>query len=515
VSQSEEFHRFSGTDNVRENLSRKSVHGAFFIAAGSAGDFVLRLGATAFLARLVIPEYWGLIGMVFAFTTIAESIQDMGLSVATIQSKEITHDQVTNLFWVNVLAGALISLVISALSPAISAFYKDPRLIPISIAISTNFFLTGLGVQHQALLVRQMKLPQIAIINVGATALSNVFAIILAVNHYGYWALAWREPARHVFVVIGMYSFCPWVPGLPKRGTDVGALLWFGIHMTMTHVVSGIVWSLDKILVGKFCGPAALGMYRQGYQLIMSPMDYLYAPIGRVAEPALSALQVDPDRYRRYYKRIVFFLSFISLPLGLFIAVYAREITLFVLGEKWVDAAVILRIFALVACLRPLSTSISLVQITCGRSKAYFYINVMRSVVLVLLMLVGLQWGAVGVAAAFLAEMLLTLWPTLHYSFRNTPVAMSSFLTAIVRPLMASLGMTLALVLLRPVLPVHVAFVALVLGGAIAAAVYLGVWIVLPGGTHELRELVSDLRAELRKRARPSTTPAVVTDSVL
>jgi O-antigen/teichoic acid export membrane protein len=505
VSQSEKFKRFAGTESVRENLSRKSVHGAFFTAAGSATDFVLRLGSTAVLARLVIPEYWGLIGMVLAFTAIAEQIKDLGLSIATVQRKEITHDQVTNLFWVNVSAGALIALVICGLSPAVSAFYGDPRLTLITIAMASNFLLGGLTVQHEALLLRQMKLPQIAVLNVSATALSTVLAVVLAMNHYGYWALICRDLARHVLLVVGLCTLCPWVPGLPKRGTDVRGLLGFGAHMTLTHLVSAVIWNLDRILIGKFCGPVALGMYRQGYQLIMAPMDYLYAPIGRVAEPALSALQADPDRYRRYYKRIVFFLSFVTLPLGLFVAVYAREITLVLLGERWTDAAVFLRIFALVACIRPELASTGLVQVTCGRSKAYFIINLIRSAVLVLLMLVGVHWGAEGIAAAFAVEIMLMIVPALHYSFKHTPVSVSTFLVTMVRPLVASLAMAIALISLRALLHIASPLSSLALGGAIAAGAYLCVWMVVPGGTGELRELLSSLEAGLRQRARASS----------
>src|ERR1700740_678011 len=112
MSQSERFERFAETERVREDLRAKTLHGAFFTAAGSGGDFVLRLASTAVLARLVIPEHWGIVGMVTAITAIAEQFRDLGLSAATLQSKEISHQQITNLFWVNALAGVLFTLVI-------------------------------------------------------------------------------------------------------------------------------------------------------------------------------------------------------------------------------------------------------------------------------------------------------------------------------------------------------------------------------------------------------------------
>jgi O-antigen/teichoic acid export membrane protein len=314
MSRSERFNSLARTESVRENLKTKSVHGAFFTAAGSGIDFLLRLASTAVLARMVIPEHWGLVGMVTAITAIAEQFRDLGLSAATLQSKEISHKQVTNLFWVNVVAGALFTLVMSAAAPAVSAFYGDPRLTLITVAISTNFFWAGLLVQHQALLMRQMKLPQIAIINITANALSGVLAVVLAMNHYGYWALAWREMARIIFTAAGTWALCPWMPSLPGRGAEIGNLLRFGRDITLTHILDAIVSNVDKLLIGKFSGPVPLGMYRQGYWLIMAPVTYLCAPVQRVAQPALSALQADPGRYRRYYERVVFLVSLPTLP---------------------------------------------------------------------------------------------------------------------------------------------------------------------------------------------------------
>jgi O-antigen/teichoic acid export membrane protein len=505
MTQSERFNHFAGTESVRQNLRTKSLHGAFSTAAGAGLDFALRLVSTAVLARLVAPEQWGLIGMVTALTAIAEQFRDLGLSAATIQGKNISHEQVTTLFWVNVFAGVLITVVICAASPAISAFYGDPRLTLLTIAIASNFFWGGLSVQHQALLVRQMKLPQKAILNLSANVLSVALAIVLAMNHYGYWALAWREIARSILNCVGVWALCPWVPGLPGRGANAGSLLRFGRDITLTNLLDAVTANLDQLLIGKFCGPTSLGLYRQGCQLILTPVDYLCTPIRSVALPALSALQPEPDRYRRYYERIVFFLSVVTLPLGLFGAIYAREITLLVLGPRWIDAAVFLRIFALAAVIRPALGTSQLVPITSGRSKTYFFIVLMHSVTLILLMFVTVRWGAEGIAMAQLGKSMILALPTLYYSFRHTSASVSGFFLAMAHPLKASLVMVIALILLRTVLPIEAVFTSIVLGGAIAGGSYFCAWMVLPGGKAELIRLLTELGgglnlADLRRK---------------
>lgn len=508
------FERLSGTEGVRANLKAKSIHGALFTAGGAAADFVVRLAGTMFLARLVLPEHWGLVNMVTAITAIAEQFRDLGLSAATVQKKEISHQQVSNLFWVNVLAGLLITLVIGALSPAVSAFYGDSRLTVITIAMASNFFWGGLTVQHHALLVRQMKMPQTAVLSVVANLLGTALAVILAANHFGYWALVWREMARSVLLMVGMFALCPWMPDLPRKGADTRNLLRFGRDITATAFLDAMVANMDQLLIGKFAGAVSLALYRQGYQLIMTPMDYLFMPIRGVAQSGLSAVQADSDRYRRYYDKIVFFVSSATMPLGLFVGIYAREITQFVLGAKWAGAAPFLAIFALAASIRITAGTSGLVLITSGRSKTFLFISVMHSITLILCMLVGIRWGAEGIATAQLVKALLMMMPTLYYSLRGSPVSVSNFLTTVSRPAASTVVMSIALLLLRAALPGFAPFTSVALGGAVAVGCYFCAWMFLPGGKNELKALVGDFATVLKVRRPPLKPDTVITETL-
>src|SRR5438309_9285555 len=137
--------------------------------------------------------------MVTALTSFAELFKDLGLGIATIQRREITHDQVSTLFWINTGVGALIMLLMAGASPLISWFYGDSRLLWVSIAISSTFFFGGLTIQHQALLLRHMQFARLAFIQVFFTALSFAIGIFLAWQGFDYWALVWKEVSRAIF----------------------------------------------------------------------------------------------------------------------------------------------------------------------------------------------------------------------------------------------------------------------------------------------------------------------------
>jgi PST family polysaccharide transporter len=155
--------------------------------------------------------------MVTAVTSIAERFKDLGLSDATIQQKEITHEQVSTLFWVNAGVGVAMMLVVIGAAHPVSLFYSDARLVSIMSAIALSFPLSGLAVQHQALLRRQMKFAQLAGVQIGSSLLSLALAIIMALKGCGYWALVAREVTRSVFMATGSWFCMPWVPARPSR----------------------------------------------------------------------------------------------------------------------------------------------------------------------------------------------------------------------------------------------------------------------------------------------------------
>ena len=324
MTRAEKFSQFADTCAVRQTLKQKSVRGVFFMVGAGGFDFIIRLASTFLLARLLSPIDFGLVAMVVSVTAIAERFSELGLSTATIQCRELSHQQVTNLFWINVLAGCLLSVLICGLAPGIARFYDNPKLLPLTLAISTTFVWGGLTVQHQALLSRQLKQAQLGSVRLGASFLSLILTIVLAINHFGVWALAWREVARAFFVAVGMWFYCRWIPGWPRRNANIGGLLRYGSHLTLNGLVNACIAQLDRLLIGRFFGPGPLGLYRQAQQLLIAPIEQLQSPVNSVASPGLSMLQVDPDRYRRYFQRIALVISLPTMPLGVFVAVYAR-----------------------------------------------------------------------------------------------------------------------------------------------------------------------------------------------
>lgn len=476
------------------------MRAAGFTGISSVIDFVIRIGSTAVLARLILPEHFGLVMMVTAVTSIADQFRDLGLSSATVQRKDITHGEVTNLFWLNLVAGLLVAAVICTVAPLVSIYYKESRLTLITCILATNFIWGGLMAQHQALLTRQLKLGHTSVIRLSSSVLSTLLAILLGWQGYGYWALIWREVARSVLIAVGMWLCFPWVPGFPSRKTDVRGLIHFGANLCAANILASLSGGVDRFLLGRFWGPASVAMYRQSYQLLVMPMEQAIGPVYQVTQPGLSMLQTEAERFRRFYRKALTLVCVATMPLSLFVAVYAPEITRVLLGRKWLDAAPILMIISYGTFIKQAVGSAAWVLLTRGHSKTYLALTLAQNAIVILFMVIGVQWGTKGVAVADVAAAYFFMWPMLYYCLRNSPVSIGAFFVAIGRPACSSLLMYAVLTTLNSLMPAVGAPACLALGSLVAMLVFGGAWFAIPGGKAELLDLVTDLRSALQRK---------------
>ena len=253
------------------------------------------------LARLLVPQDFGLVAMVTTVVGFLRIFQNAGLATATVQRQEITHAQVSNLFWVNVAVGGVISLLVAVSAPAIAWFYHEPRLVAITLVLSITFVLASSAVQHIALLSRQMRFRVIAVIDIVSLLGGYLTGIGMALWKYGYWALVGAAVAQATIKLVLTWSISRWRPGLPSRNTQTWHLLSFGANITAGGLMCLLARSADNLLIGRFFGAAAVGLYTRGSILLLRPLDQLMISIYAVLIPALSRIQGQHDRYRRTF----------------------------------------------------------------------------------------------------------------------------------------------------------------------------------------------------------------------
>lgn len=480
-------------------LKSKAIRGGGFTMGAEGIDFLLRVGSIMVLARLLVPEHFGLIGMVTAVTGLAERIKDFGLAIATVQRETITHEQISTLFWINGALGLATAALVALLAWPMARFYGDERVLHITLAIAMSFVWSGFAVQHLGLLRRAMRFKSVAFIQIGSSAASIVIAIAAALAGAGYWALVLRELARSLLFTIGIWLSCRWVPGRPMRGTGVRSMIAFGANLSAVQMAYEFSANFGHVLMGRLFGAHPLGLFRQGVQLVSGPINQLIDPINSVAESTLSRVQNEPETYRSYYRKLVTLVAGTTMPIITYIFVHADAVVSIVLGDGWEDAAPVFRWLALAGFLYPAIGTVGAVMVTCGFGQRYFRIAMLNAALLVALSLFGSQWGPQGIAAAPLGVVLLMLAPRLIWGLRDTPVNAAVVLTSIARPALASLLMGAATATFVTLELTSGPITALLCGALIGLVSYVAAWVALPGGRAQLSALLGDVRSALQR----------------
>jgi PST family polysaccharide transporter len=383
--------------------------------SAQAAKFALSLASTVILARLLSPRDFGLVAMVTTVTGFLGVFKDAGLSIATVQRERITHAQVSNLFWINIGISFLSSLVVAASAPLIAAFYHDGRLVSITLFLSTTFLLSGSTIQHQALLKRQMRFKAIAFIEIGCMAVGIVVGISLALLRYGYWSLVGSALSMEATGLLLTWSVSQWRPRLPSRRSGIRPLLGFGTHLTLSSLVFYLARGMDNVLIGRFYGPASVGLYSRASALLMRPIEQFLGPVNAVFVPALSRLQSQPERYRTTFLRLYEAVALAGFIFTAWFLALAHPLTLVLLGRKWEQATIIFGGFTIAALAVPLAGASTWLFTSQGRGRDMLTAGSINACVTVLSFVVGLPFGPVGVAMAFSISGPLVRLPILYF----------------------------------------------------------------------------------------------------
>jgi PST family polysaccharide transporter len=426
------------TDHLLSDLRGRAARGGATTLAGQGVKFALQVSSTAILARVLTPGDFGLVAMVTAVTGFVMLFKDLGFSMATVQRHNITHEQVSTLFWVNVVTSGAIMAFTAVISPVIGWFYDEARLIGITVALSCGILLGGLAVQHQALLNRQMRFRAIVTIDITAQLAGILAAVTAAWHGLGFWSLVLMQLVTASANTIGVWVACGWRPGRPVRKAGVREMLTFGGNMTSFGVINYFARTLDNMLIGWYWGAGPLGFYSRAYALLLFPIGQIVAPINSVANPTLSRLQGEPDRFRLYYLKALNVIAYITMPLVVILGVLSRDIILILMGEQWLEAGEIFRILAFAAFWQPATSTVGCLYVSLNRTRRFAFWGLISSPIVMLSFCIGLPWGAKGVALAYSVCMWIMVYPAFWFALKNTPVSIVSVFNTLSRPVLLS-----------------------------------------------------------------------------
>jgi polysaccharide transporter, PST family len=419
-------------------MRRRTVHGAGATAVGQALKFALQFGSQLALARLLDPAQFGLVAMVLPVLGLAMALNDFGLGQAIVQRTDITHRQVSALFWLSLAIGTGMTLLATAGAPLLAEMYDEPRTLGITLAAASLILLSTLSVVPMALLNRQLRFVTLAVIEVTAVLAGAITGIVAARAGLGYWSLVLMQAVNAGLTMVLAWACCGWRPSRPAREPGVSSLLRFGAHIMASNLAAHLATSADNIVVGIANGKVALGLYDRSYNLVVKPLWQLMAPASRLAVPLLSRLQGHDERYARAYLLMVQLATVACVPGLIAASVVAEPLIGLLLGPKWSAMPPVFVWICLGSIASPLASSTYWLFVTQNRTGEQMRLGIITALISVASFIIGAWWGVVGVAMVAALGYVFVQTPLLLWQATKRGPVTLAMLQAIIAPMLGA-----------------------------------------------------------------------------
>lgn len=405
------------------------------------------------LARLLAPRQFGLMSMIAVFTGLAHLFMDLGLSAAVIQRKELEDRHLSSAFWLNLAAGAAVTGVLALSAPFIADFYGEPILQSMVPALALNFTLGSLSTVHRGRLSRELDFRAISIANIFSILFAGVTGVALASAGLGVWSLVVKSVLDTTISTAVMWRADDWRPAFAFDLSAIKDLSRFSFSLLATQIIGYSARNLDDMLVGRVVGSSALGAYNKAYQVMIFPLQNISGVIARVMFPSLSQIQDDRARVKNLFLRVTRAIALVTFPLmtGLFVTV--EPFVLAVFGQDWSQMIPILKILSLLGLVQSITTLQGNLYLSQGRADLQLKVNVVTKIPVFLGIIVGLNWGAVGVATGYTAAELLILYPQYYFAGRLVNLKFRELLVNLTRVFVAAFMMAVVVWGVGRVLP--------------------------------------------------------------
>ncbi|GJD18280.1 polysaccharide biosynthesis protein [Rivularia sp. IAM M-261] len=487
--------RYFETTTLQDNLNQRSVRSGLIAVVAQPFKLIIGLGGTIVLARLLKPADFGLLAMVQPLLSMVDSLSNLGLETATVQRQDLNHEQASAIFWLSLKINALLIGGMMLAAPLLAWFYRQPELTHIILCLAIGVTSLCLSFQHMSLLKRHMQFELLTTIELVALFVSTAVAIAIAWLGWEYWALILQLTVGQVIRGIAYWIFCDWRPGTPIKSseikTNLQSTISYGLHLSGFRFVSRLGMKMDRILLGYFGGASTLGLYSMSYQWAYFPFWQIYYPLFDVAVSSFSRSLSDADRYRSYCRRAFLLIFAVYMPALAYLFVTAQEFTLLVLGKQWLTVVPIFRILTVAVFVGGAYRVTKWIYVSSGETKHQFRWSLIHTPVMISATIIGVRWGAFGVALGYAIGMCLLSYPAVVHCVSKSPLTLADFFSSVWRPAISSILAATLLYLAQLIMPpIPLLIASLCLHGFIYALFYACVWLLLPGGYAEAKDVL-------------------------
>lgn len=432
------------------SLRNKASKAFIWDLLGNYGGQVSYFVITVFLARLLSPVEFGLVGMSMVFIAILNVFKDLGFASALIQNPDNTKLTYSSVFWVNIIAGALLTLLVFLAAPLIGWFYENDQIIIIVRLLSFTFLLSSLNIVQVTILKKRLNFKRLTLIQLGSLLFSGIIAIAAAYWGLGVFSLVIQQLLAILISMSLLWKVSEWKPSFDFSKKEVKKLTGFSVYVFFGQFVNQIFKQLDTLIVGKLFSPATLGFFSRAESINSLISKNSVSTFNRVFFPVLSTIRDDDERFEKIFLKVLNIVSTISIFLTGVFFLSGEELIIFLFGEKWQPSVFIFEVLIIKGFSYPISAMVVNAFFAKGKSKENFHYGNIRRVTQLIQLGIAWVFGFNAFLYAIVGVSIFNWLLNTYFVRRTLGISFWSQIALVLKPLIVAAILVLMLSYLLP-----------------------------------------------------------------
>lgn len=377
------------------SIKRAALSGMIWTFSQQISVQLINFIVQIILARILLPEIFGLIAMLSIFIAVGQTLMDSGMTSSLIRSKEIDQIDYSTVFFTNILISVLVYVIIFVSAPAIGHFYNQPVLVDVLRVFSLTFIIKSFVAVHTTKMTKELDFKLQMKLQIPSTIGGAVIGIILAMKGYGIWSLVWLNLSQSIIFTLHNWFSGYWMPTLVFNYEKFKSHFSFGYKITLSSLIDTVYNNAYNIIIAKFFSPSIVGYYTQADSLRLFPVSQLSLVLSKVTYPIFSNIK-DDVKLKEAYRLTMLLILFIVIPVMLVLMIVAEPLFGFLYGEKWLPAVPYFTILCIASIVRPIGTyNLNILKVK-GRTDILLKLELIKKVIGIATLVIFLPFGVIA-----------------------------------------------------------------------------------------------------------------------
>ena len=425
-------------------LKKKVLKGVKWAAAANIVQQIVSLIGLIVFAKLLSPHDFGTFSILMIFIGFLAIFSDMGTSAALIHIQEPSQNLLSSIFFLNILIGVALTVLLGLSAPSIAHYFHNPDLKLLLQIVSVNFAVLSLGIVQKSLFEKEMAFKTLSLLNSIAILLGLLSGLIAAFMGWGVYSLVIQLMVNSVLSIAMIWYLSSWKPHWYFSWDEIKKIWSYTSNLSIFTIINYFSKNADNFLIGKYLSSSALGVYSLAYRIMLYPLQNISITLMKVLFPAFSTLQNDNKKFKKIYLQVIFALALITFPIMTGLMATAQPLVDVVFGDKWQGLGMLLIILAPSGLLRSIYSTVGALFMAKGNTRTQLKLGTANAILTVIGFIIGLQWGINGVALSYLIVNLIMLYPTFKISWKQIELDVTEGLSVLLPLLLIASFMGIA-----------------------------------------------------------------------